>query len=269
MSGELTKARQRLASINASLKMGKYMAAAQALNDAIVAVLSAPLMKSEREEFANMLADAVHALNNNKELRKVFPLTLNYVQGEERKLLDSIFEMRKVLQEDMNESAQRDLNALERKKQESLERGQRHLDAQEFDQAKQTFEKLTSDFAGDADLKADIADRYHKAGKDEEAVGYLNDAIKESPQSLHLYNRIGIVLRKMKDFTSAEKYYLRALEITTADEYLYFNLGRLYFDWQRWDKVVEAAKLSLGINPEFAEAKKLMVYGEKKVSGGA
>ncbi len=269
MSGELTKARKRLTGINASLKMGKYMTAAQALNDAIVIMLSAPLMKSEREEFVNMLSDAVYALNNNKELRKVYPLALSYTAGEEKKLLEDIFEMRKVLQEDVNEGAMRDLEAIESKKRENLERGQRHLDASEFEQAKQTFDKLTTDFAGDADLKADIADRYQKAGLNEEAVGYLNEAIKESPESLHLYNRIGIVLRKMKDFTSAEKYYMRALQITKADEFLYFNLGRLYFDWQRWDKVVDAAKLSLGICPDFAEAKKLLVYAQKKLSEGA
>jgi len=266
MSGELTKARKKLNSINASLKMGKYMAAAQALNDAIVTVLSAPLMKSERDEFTSMLTDAVYALNNNKELRKVYPLALHFAPGEERKLLESIFEMRKVLQEDVNEGAQRDLEALETKKREDLERGQRHLDASEFEQAKQTFDKLTTDFAGDSDLKADIADRYHKAGLNEEAIGYLNDAIKESPESLHLYNRIGIVLRKMKDFPSAEKYYMRALQITKADEFLYFNLGRLYYDWQRWDKLIEAAKQSLAICPDFAEAKKMLAFGQKKLA---
>ena len=34
--------------------------------------------------------------------------------------------------------------------------------------------------------------------------------------SLHLYNRIGMVLRKMKDYETAEKYYLKALTLTAA-----------------------------------------------------
>lgn len=267
MSGELTKARQRLTSISSSLKMGKYMAAATALNDAIVTVLSAQLMRNEREEFSNMLADAVWALNNSKELRKVYPLALTYTPGEEKKLLEQIFEMRKVLQEDVNEGAQRDLAALESRRVEGLERGQKHLDAREFEQAKQAFDKLTTEFAGDADLKADIADRYQKAGLNDEAVIYLNDAINDSPESLHLYNRIGIVLRKMHDFASAESYYMKALEITKQDEYLFFNLGRLYFDWQRWDKTAEAAQRAVGLNPNFAEARKLLAYAQKKLAG--
>lgn len=268
MSGELTKARQRLNSINASLKQGKYMAAANALNDAIVTVLSAPLMKSEREEFSNMLADAVHHLNNSKELRKVYPLALKYVPGEEKKLLEQIFEMRKVLQEDVNESAQRDLAALETKKREGLERGQRHLDNREFEQAKSTFDTLTEEFAGDSELKADIADRYQKAGMNDEAVGYLSDAITDSPESLHLYNRIGIVLRKMQDFASAESYYKKALEITQQDEFLFFNMGRLYYDWKRWDKTAEAAGRAVAINPEFTEARKLLAFANKQLAGG-
>lgn len=267
MSGELTKARQRITSINSSLKQGKYMAAATALNDAIVIVLSAPLMKSERDEFAQMLADAVYALNNNKELRKVFPLVLNYAPGEEKKLLEQIFEMRKVLQEDVNEGAQKDLASMEAHKQAELGRGQKHLEQLEFDQAKQVFDALTAEYAGDSDLKAEVAERYQKAGLNEEAVGYLSEAIKESPDSLHLYNRIGIVLRKMKDFQSAENYYVKALEITQADEYLYFNLGRLYFDWQRWDKTADAAAHAVGLNPDFQEARKLLAYAQKKMSG--
>jgi len=265
MSGELTKARQRLTSINSSLKQGKYMSAAQALNDAIVIMLSAPLMKSERDEFANMLNDAVYSLTNSKELRKVFPLVLEYTPGEEKKLLEQLAEMRKVLQEDVNEGAQKDLAALEVNRQTELDRGQKHLEQQEFDQAKLVFDKLTSEYAGDAELKAEVAERYQKAGLNEEAVGYLSAAITESPDSLHLYNRIGIVLRKMRDFDSAENYYKKALELTQADEYLFFNLGRLYYDWQRWDKTAEAAQRAVGLNPNFVEAKKLLAFAQKKM----
>lgn len=267
MSGELTKARQKLAGIGASLKLGKYMTAAQALNDAIVLMLSAPLMKNEREEFAQMLDTAVYSLNNHKELRKVYPLLLHYSPGAEKKLLEELYEMRKVLQEDVNEGAQKDLEALETRKREGLARGQQHLDGQQFDEARQVFDKLSGEFPGDAELKADIADRYYKAGLNQDAVGHLNQAINESPESIHLYNRIGIVLRKMQDFESAEGYYRRALGICQTDEYLFFNLGRLYYDWQKWGKMAEAAKMAVAINPDFAEARKLLAFAQKKLGG--
>jgi len=265
MSGELTKARQKLTGINASLKMGKYLTAAQSLNDAIVIMLSAQLMKNEREEFAQMLDSTVYALNNHKELRKVYPLLLHYAPGAEKKLLEELFEMRKVLQEDVNENAQKDLDALESRKSEGLARGQQHLDDQQPDEARQMFDKLIGEFPGDSELKADIADRYYKAGLNQDAVGHLSQAISESPESIHLYNRIGMVLRKMQDFESAENYYKRALGICQTDEYLFFNLGRLYYDWQQWGKMAEAAKMAVAINPNFAEAKKLLAFAQKKL----
>jgi tetratricopeptide (TPR) repeat protein len=266
MSGELTKARQKLTGINASLKMGKYMTAAQSLNDAIVIMLSASLMRNEREEFGQMIEATVYALNNHKELRKVYPLLLHYVPGEEKKLLEEIFEMRKVLQEDVNENAQKDMVAMATRKQEDLARGQQHLDQQEFDQARLLFDKLTVEFAGDSELRADIADRYHKAGLNQDALGHLTQAINDSPESMYLYNRIGIVLRKMQDFASAENYYLRALAITQTDEYLFFNLGRLYYDWQKWDKMAQAAQKAIALNPNFVEAQKLLAFAKKKLS---
>lgn len=265
MSGELTKARQKLTGINASLKMGKYMAAAQALNDAIVIMLSAQLMKNEREEFVQMLDSAVYALNSHKELRLVYPLVLHYAPGEEKKLLEEIFEMRKVLQEDVNEVAQKDLEALETRKVESLERGQKHLEQQEIDQARQVFDKLAADFAGDAEVRSEIAERYQRAGLNQDAVAHLSQAIEDSPESTALYNRIGIVLRKMRDFENAESYFLRALNITQNDEYLFFNLGRLYYDWQKWDKTAEAAAKAVALNPGFQEAQKLLAYARKKL----
>lgn len=267
MSGELTKARQKLSGINASLKMGKYMAAAQALNDAIVIMLSAPLMKAERDEFAQMIDTTVYALNNHKDLRTVYPLVLHYTPGEEKKLLAEIFEMRKVLQEDVNEGAQKELEALEARKQEGLSKGQQHLDQQQFDEARQVFDHLTQEFPGDTELRTDIADRYSKAGLLEDAAGQLGQAIDDTPDALHLYNRIGIVLRKMKDYQNAESYYQRALNICVTDEYLYFNLGRLYFDWQKWPQAADAAQRSLAINPEFQEAGKLLAYARKKQAG--
>ncbi len=228
-------------------------------------MLSASLLKNEREEFTQLIDTTVYSLNNNKELRKVYPLVLHYAPGEEKKLLGELFEMRKVLQEDVNENAQRDLNALEAKKREGLERGQLHLDGKEYDEARQVFDKLSGEFPGDAELKADIADRYHKAGLNQDALGHLTQAINESPESLFLYNRIGIVLRKMQDYASAENYYLRALAMTQKDEYLYFNLGRLYYDWQKWDKVAAAAEKAVAINPDFAEARKLLAFAKKKL----
>lgn len=266
MSNKLITARKKLSSVSTNLKKGKYMPAVQAVHDALLIMLRESLMKSERSEFENLLHKVAYALNSDTNLRKVYPLVIDYAPGKEKAFLDAMVELLRLLQEKMNEEAQQDLAAIEARKRMELENGQKALDAEEFDKAKAIFDKLISDF-GDVDLKADIADRYLKAERYPEAFSLLDDALKDDPNAIHLYNRIGMVLRKMKDFETAEKYYLKALTICQDDEYLIFNLGRLYFDWKKWDKMANAAERALGINPNFGEASKMLAFAKKKTAG--
>ena len=94
----------------------------------------------------------------------------------------------------------------------------------------------------------------------------LDDALNDDPNAIHLYNRIGMVLRKMKDFDTAEKYYLKALTLSSEDEYLHYNVGRLYYDWRKWAKMSQAAQNAVEINPEFSEAIKMLKFAQKKLA---
>lgn len=263
MSTELIKARQRLSAVRTQLKQGKSMPAVQAVHDSLIVVLKASLMKSEKDEFARLIGDAVNALNSDPGLRKIYPLVIQYTPGEEKALLDAIYELLQEMQNLVTEDAQKDLAELERRKAGMLGKAQGLLDAGKFEEAKALFDQLISEFPADTDLKADIADRFLKVGRYQDALGYLEEALRHDPNAIHLYNRIGIVLRKMQDFATAEKYYLKALEITKQDEFLYFNMGRLYIDWKKWAKVDEAAQKALEVNPQFAEAEKMRAFARK------
>lgn len=265
MSVELIKARKRLSEVNGLLKQGKPMAAAQAVTQALLTILKNPLMKNERDEFTALLEQAVYNLNQDKELRRLYPLVIPYKPGEEKKLFQTMQELVGELESHVTEEAQHELANMERHKARELEKGQGFLDEQAYDQARSTFNNLMRAYKTDTGLKADIADRYLKADLYDDALGLLEDALQSDPQALYLYNRIGIVLRKLKQFDAAERYYLKALELTNKDEYLYFNLGRLYFDWQQWNKMRDAAEKALGINPGFKEAEKMRQYALKRI----
>jgi Tetratricopeptide repeat. len=71
---------------------------------------------------------------------------------------------------------------------------------------------------------------------------------------------VGIALRKMERYETAEKYYKKALEIGGKDVGLLFNLGRLYVEWQHWRKAERTAQLIVKLDPDFAEGKKLLEY---------
>ena len=265
MSQELIRARKQLANVNTLLKQDKHMAAVKGMTDALVTVLKSPLMKSERDEFNEMVANAVYSLNSNAELRKHYPLIIKYKPGEEKDLLGTMHDLLKALQEVVTEEAQQDLADLERRKHDALEQGQKLLDAHQVDEAKEVFNQLVREYRTDTSLKADIADRYIKAELYEDAFHLLEEALEHDPNAIFLYNRIGIALRKMQDFEQAERYYIKALEINQKDEYLFFNLGRLYYDWKRWDKMAEAAGRALRINADFKEAAKMLQFAQKKM----
>ncbi len=261
MSNQLINARKKFNTVSTMLKKGKYMPAVQAVHDGLILFLKSQVMKAERAEFEELILKVTHILSNDKKIREVYPLIIDYKPGQERALLDAMRELLQELQKTINDSMQ----AIMTQKKAAIENGQKHLDNQEWDEAKKTFDQLIIDFGGDTDLKADIADRYLNAGRYEEAFHMLDEALKDDPNAIHLYNRIGMVLRKMEDYTTAEKYYLKALTLTSEDEYLHYNLGRLYYDWKKWDKMAKAAQNAVNLNPDFGEAVKMLKFAHKKI----
>ena len=224
-----------------------------------------PLMKQEREEFERLIEEAVYNLDGNAEFRKQVPLKLEYKPGNEKDLLMVLQECLNSLQNTAVAEAKIQLEELEKKKKSGLEKGQVQLDNNETDDARETFRALVAEFSDDPDLKADIGDRFLKAGLYEDAFAYLSEALKDKPESLYLYNRIAISLRKLQKFETAEQYYMKALEHIKEDPHLCFNIGRLYVDWKKWDKVVEWATKAVNFDPAFEEAQKMLRFAQKKL----
>lgn len=264
-SAELARARSQISAISSYLKQGKLLPAITALHESLVIVIRNPLMKSEKDEFNALLEQAVFWLSQDKELKTVYPLLLDFKPGHEKDLLSTVRTILEELHATVADEAKQSLADRDKRKREGLEIGQGFIDRLDFDQAKRAFDKLTKEFREDTDLRAEVADRFMAAGRYTEAFDYLDKALKDNPQAVHLYNRIGIVLRRMRDFETAERYYKKALEINRGDANLFFNLGRVYVDWGQWLKAAESAQKALDITPEFEEAKKMMTFAYKKI----
>jgi len=264
MSAELTKARKQITQVNTYLKQGKPLPAVTALHDAVLTMLKAQLMKSERDEFCKLIEQAVYQLNNNKELRTLYPLVIPYAAGEEKALLERMRELLRELQANTVEVAKDEMEGRSKRRAEGLKTGKEQLDRKEVEPARKTLGTLVREFPNDAPLRAEIAELFIQAELYEDAFKYLDEALGLSPDQLHLYNRIGIVLRKLGKFDVAEKYFMRAVNYAKEDPNLYFNLGRLYIDWERFDKVERAARIALKLDPNFQEATKMYCFALKK-----
>ncbi|SDK41779.1 TPR repeat-containing protein [Maridesulfovibrio ferrireducens] len=76
----------------------------------------------------------------------------------------------------------------------------------------------------------------------------------------HLFNEFGINLRKTGMQDQAIDYYNRALEMTSNDENLHYNMARAYFEKGLFDKSVEHLEKALSLNPDHPEAQKFLDY---------
>ena len=264
MSAELTKARNQITQVNTYLKQGKPLPAVTALYEAVLAMLKAQLMKAERDEFTKLIEHAVYQLNNNKDLRQLNPLVIHYTPGEEKALLEHMRELLRELQTNTVDLAQAQIEQRLKRRAELLKTGKEQLERQEHDLARKTFASMLREFPNDAPLRAEVAELFIEAELYEDAFKYLDEALGLSPDQLHLYNRIGIVLRKLGKFDVGEKYFMRAVNYAKEDPNLYFNLGRLYIDWEKYAKVEKAAKIALKLNPNFQEAHKMLSFALKK-----
>lgn len=266
MSAELIKARSRISKVGSYLKQGKPLPAVTALYEAVLGILKTPLMRAEKDEFSKLIHDAVLLLNNNKKLRIHYPLIIQYTTGDEKLLAEILKEILDILQSTVVDEAKDIIAGRAERVERDLTESKRLIQDGKIDEAKILLDKLASDFPNDAEIKAHVAEQFIQAELFEDAFVHLDEAIDISPDQIHLYNRIGIVLRKLGNYDVAEKYFMRAVGYAKNDPNLYFNIGRLYVDWARWDKVEKAAQIALRIRPDFVEAQKMLTFAQKKQS---
>lgn len=82
------------------------------------------------------------------------------------------------------------------------------------------------------------------------------DAVFED-QNKHIFNELGIELRKLGLFGQAVSFYKKALSITKDDENLYFNLGRALYEKGDLIMAARCLKKSLSMNDAMPAAKRL------------
>lgn len=86
------------------------------------------------------------------------------------------------------------------------------------------------------------------------------------PEHKHLFNEFGISLRKSGMQDQAIDYYNRALEMTSKDENLHYNMARAYYEKGEIKSCIEHLEKALAINPDHEEAGKFLTYAQKRTS---
>lgn len=105
-----------------------------------------------------------------------------------------------------------------------------------------------------ADHRSEMAETFLAAGLDQVAEELFLRAIDAAPHDVHLYNRLGVALRRQRKHRQALEYYQQALQLDPNNAKVHFNLGVLYFDMGEKDKALESFRVALQLRPDFSEA---------------
>ena len=104
----------------------------------------------------------------------------------------------------------------------------------------------------------EVAEVFLQAGMDQVAEDLFTQSIQNQPDNVHLYNRLGIALRRQNKHQEALECYQIALDLAPANEKVYFNLGILYFDLGNQEKALQAFHTALRLRPDFVEAQQFI-----------
>jgi len=138
-----------------------------------------------------------------------------------------------------------------------------HLDKGNEKQALESFAKALRQGAHKAE---EIAEELLKAGKTETSVLYFRASLQRDADNIHVYNRLGIALRRQGKWKEAVHEYNTALKIDPKDEGLYFNMGKAYVEGDQIKLAQDAFKKALGLNSGFNEAKDALNNLSRKVT---
>lgn len=106
-------------------------------------------------------------------------------------------------------------------------------------------------------------------GKNEDATKVLRKLVQLhdtfSAENKHVFNELGIQLRKNKLYDQALSYYASALKVSKSDENLYYNIARTLYDKEDYQNAGKYISRAMLLNPEFNEGRKLQLAVEKKL----
>ncbi len=147
-----------------------------------------------------------------------------------------------------------------------------------YSEAIQAFRKATAIDRLFAKAYEGMARAYQAIGKKEEAEKYmfkaadihmskenvseaeevLNEIKQINPNTINIYNSLGVLHRKKGDFKKALLNYKKALKIHPDRVRIHYNIGRLYIEMKDPETAKSYFQQALKIDPKFTDAKEVL-----------
>ena len=95
---------------------------------------------------------------------------------------------------------------------------------------------------------------YHKAGRQDEELEQLKEAIARKPDYATAHSNLGVLLYDLKRYDEAEKEYREAIRVDPDYATAHSNLGVLLYDLKRYDEAENEYREAIRVDPDDASA---------------
>jgi len=102
------------------------------------------------------------------------------------------------------------------------------------------------------------AEIYLSSDKEGEAEEVLNEILEVNPDTVNVYNTMGVLYRKKGDYPTALKHYQKALKIHPKEPNIHYNIGRIHVDMKNLDEAKSYFDKALTLDPGFKEAREIL-----------
>ena len=102
------------------------------------------------------------------------------------------------------------------------------------------------------------AEIYLSSEREDQAEAVLNEILEVNPDTINVYNTMGVLYRTKGDYPTALKHYKKALKIHPEEPNIYYNIGRIHVDMKNLDEAKSCFSKALELDPRFKEAREIL-----------
>ncbi len=137
-------------------------------------------------------------------------------------------------------------NPLNRKRK--IELGNVYVELGLADEATEIFDAIMASDPTDLNLM-DMGNVYLNSGNIEKAGKFLKQVVDPFPETLEVFNKYAVELRKIGEYEEAIQQYLKCLSLVPENHVILYNLGRVYFEIGRYEEALVALEESVKSKP--------------------
>jgi tetratricopeptide (TPR) repeat protein len=131
-------------------------------------------------------------------------------------------------------------------------------------EATEVFEAIAESNPTDLNL-VDMGKVYLNSGNIKKAGKFLEQASDPIPETLEVFNKYAVELRRIGKYEGAIQQYLKCLSLVPGNPIILYNLGRVYFEIERNEEAIVALEECIKSEP-MESARRLLDYIRKTKS---